>query len=34
MYDKAMLSVCRYEKEAREMGKASFFLAWLMDEDR
>lgn len=29
-----LLWVCRYEREAREMGKASFFLAWLMDEDK
>lgn len=26
--------VRKYEREAREMGKASFYLAWLMDEDR
>ncbi len=25
--------VRKYEREAREMGKASFYLAWLMDED-
>ena len=26
--------VKKYEREARAMGKASFYLAWLMDEDR
>ena len=26
--------VRKYEKEAKAMGKASFYLAWLMDEGK